>query len=89
MTVHDVRASTLGIQARGEASTDANGRIEMSLRAAAPQAARGIRHRGRVLSFKSLLLLILGICFSCGNRLEKFFYCVSILTVQLIERMGV
>lgn len=45
MTVHDVRASTLGIQTHREVSTDADGSMEVSLMAAAHQAARGILHR--------------------------------------------
>lgn len=45
MTVHDVCASTPGIQTHGEVSTDADRSTEMSLMAAAHQAARDILHR--------------------------------------------
>lgn len=48
MTVRGVCAFTLCIQTHGEANTVADGNVEMSLMAAAHEAARGILHRRRL-----------------------------------------
>lgn len=86
MAVPDVRASTSGIQTHGEVSTDAGGSTEMSLMAAAHQAARAFCTGGS-FKFQTLLApfyeipdvcLIVRMCeydtwnLSCGNRYVFF-----------------
>lgn len=92
VAVPDVRASTPGIQTHGEASTDAGGSTEMSLMAAAHQAARAFC-TGASFKFQTLLApfyeitdvcLIIRMCkyeydtwnLSCGNVFFLYFFTV-------------